>query len=89
MVDLPMLCAGPGSETTYDSQSTAVFPFQADDGRQLLVYMGDRWNAGGPGSVARASYVWLPLIPVAGPSSYASDAFLSDPASGPSLHALE
>ncbi len=30
--------------------------------------MGDRWNAGGPGSVARASYVWLPLIPTAPPT---------------------
>lgn len=31
----------------------------------LLIYYGDRWNAVGPGGVANASYVWLPLVPVA------------------------
>lgn len=29
----------------------------------LPVYFGDRWNARGPGGVANASYVWLPLVP--------------------------
>lgn len=36
------------------------------------MYMGDRWNAAGPGSVARASYVWLPLLPVHAPSGQSS-----------------
>ena len=64
--------AGPGSETTWDSQSTAVFPFQAENGQELLMYMGDRWNAAGPGSVSQASYVWLPLLPVPAPSQHSS-----------------
>lgn len=34
------------------------------------MYMGDRWNAAGPGSVAQASYVWLPLLPVPAPSRH-------------------
>lgn len=28
----------------------------------LHIYMGDRWNFQGPGSVGNASYVWLPLL---------------------------
>jgi len=29
---------------------------------RLLLYMGDRWNHAGPGSVGNASYVWLPMV---------------------------
>ncbi|KAK9861598.1 hypothetical protein WJX84_003056 [Apatococcus fuscideae] len=65
---MPQPATGPGSETTWDSQSTAVFPYQTEDGRELLMYLGDRWNAAGPGGVAQAGYVWLPLIPTAAPS---------------------
>ena len=36
------------------------------------MYIGDRWNFGGPGSVARASYVWLPLLLVPTPSGNSS-----------------
>jgi hypothetical protein len=31
--------------------------------QELLIYYGDRWNVGGPGSVGNATYVWLPLVP--------------------------
>ena len=42
---------GPGRDTTFESQAAAVFPYVYDDGTVLFVYMGDRWNAFGPGSV--------------------------------------
>lgn len=29
---------------------------------RLLLYLGDRWNMQGPGSVGNASYVWLPML---------------------------
>ena len=32
------------------------------DACDLLIYLGDRWNANGPGSVGNSSYVWLPLV---------------------------
>ena len=31
---------------TFNSQSTYVLPYAHPDGRQLLVYLGDRWGAG-------------------------------------------
>ena len=40
-----------GGNTTFDSQSTHVLPLTLDDGSTLFVYMGDRWNFKGPGSV--------------------------------------
>lgn len=42
---------GPGSDTTFQSQAAAVFQYIYEDGTPLFVYMGDRWNAYGPGSV--------------------------------------
>jgi len=27
----------------------------------FIVYMGDNWNANGPGGVGNASYLWLPF----------------------------
>ena len=45
------LATGPGSESTFESQAAAIFPYVYDDGTVLHVYMGDRWNAFGPGSV--------------------------------------
>lgn len=60
---------------TFNSQPTFVLPYTSAKlpGRQLLLYMGDRWNAldlrserprasFDPGSVSNASYVWLPLV---------------------------
>jgi hypothetical protein len=34
----------------------------------LQLYLGDRWNVAGPGGVANASYVWLPLLPAGSPA---------------------
>lgn len=45
------------------AQSTHVFTITFEDGEELLLWMGDRWQARGPGSVGNASYVWLPLLP--------------------------
>jgi hypothetical protein len=49
------------SPTTFDSQSTFVLPYQHASGKVTLVYMGDRWNADGPGGLQNATYIWLPL----------------------------
>lgn len=43
---------GQGSQSTFESQAAAVFPFYYEDGEVLFIYMGDRWNAYGPGSVS-------------------------------------
>ena len=48
--------------TTWNSQSSFVFSYTHPSGGELLIYMGDRWNIHGPGSVGNASYVWLPLV---------------------------
>ena len=40
-----------------------MFPIAFPDDKVLYVYMGDRWNPYGPGSVANATYLWLPLQP--------------------------
>ena len=53
---------GPGSQTTFQSQAAAVFPYEYEDGTVLFVYMGDRWNAYGPGSVLAPAPFPLPLI---------------------------
>ncbi len=42
---------GEGVNTTYNSQSSFVFPLEFADGTVLYIYMGDRWNFLGPGSV--------------------------------------
>ena len=51
-----------GSKSTFNSQSTYVLPYAHPSGKELVMYLGDRWNNGGPGSVGNASYVWLPLV---------------------------
>ena len=43
---------GPGANTTYNSQSSSVFTLQLASGASLHIYMGDRWNFYGPGSVS-------------------------------------
>ena len=45
-------CVGPGAGTTFDSQAAFVFSIPLEDGRELWVYAGDRWNEQGPGSVS-------------------------------------
>lgn len=49
-------CSDWGSGTTYDTQSTCVFPVDAEAGK--FIYMGDRWNAG---DLSESRYVWLPV----------------------------
>lgn len=49
-------CTDWGWETTYDTQSTCVFPVDAENGK--FIYMGDRWNAG---DLSESRYVWLPV----------------------------
>jgi len=52
------------SRTTFNSQSTFVLQILIPDTQKTVyMYMGDRWNQGGPGSVGNASYIWLPLVP--------------------------
>ena len=48
---------GDGSETSFRSQSTFVFPVQLEDKVQLI-YMGDRWN---PENAIDGRYIWLPI----------------------------
>ncbi|MDD3277300.1 MAG: family 43 glycosylhydrolase [Lachnospiraceae bacterium] len=49
-------CPDWGKETTYDTQSTCVFPVDAQKGQ--YIYMGDRWNAG---DLSESRYVWIPV----------------------------
>ena len=53
-----------GSETTFNSQSTYVFKVGNRNGKAddpLFIFMADRWNFEGKGSVGNATYVWLPM----------------------------
>ena len=50
-----------GGPTNYNSQSTYVLPLTTPRG-SVVVYLGDRWNEKGAGSVGAATYVWLPLL---------------------------
>jgi len=52
-----------GSKNTFNSQSTYVLPYVHPVTKKVMrMFLGDRWNDHGPGSVGNASYVWLPLI---------------------------
>lgn len=68
---------GPGEDISYDSQVTYIFPLaDPKGGKPLWIYLADRWNYEGPlpGSVANATYVWLPILPLKGtenPTQYA------------------
>ncbi|BDA44105.1 hypothetical protein COCOBI_05-2890 [Coccomyxa sp. Obi] len=68
--NLTVPAQGEGANTTYNSQSSFVFPLEFVDGTVLHIYMGDRWNFAGPGSVENATYVWLPLLPNGDGSGY-------------------
>ncbi len=53
-------CTDEGSGTTYDTQSTCVFPVDAANGK--FIYMGDRWSNPDKGYQLRDSrYVWIPV----------------------------
>ncbi len=49
-------CVGANSGTTFESQSTCVFPMPDRPGS--FIFMADRWNAGNLGD---SRYIWLPL----------------------------
>lgn len=49
-------CNGWDSDTTFSTQSTCVFPVDAENG--AYIYMGDRWNAG---YLRDSRYIWLPV----------------------------
>jgi hypothetical protein len=51
----PSNASQSGASTTFNSQSTFVLPYVHPDGRVLYVYMGDRWNADGPGGLQNAT----------------------------------
>jgi len=55
------------SGSTWDSQSTFLLPYRHADGRILHVWMSDRWNMWGPGSIQNFTAVWLPLTEPTGP----------------------
>ncbi len=48
--------SGDGANITYNSQSTFVFSLTFEDGTVMFIYMGDRWNFYGPGSVSHLSF---------------------------------
>ncbi len=57
-------CTDEESNTTYHTQSTCVFPVDAEAGK--FIYMGDRWKnsevpENGPGTLKDSRYVWLPV----------------------------
>ncbi len=54
-----------GDPTTYDSQSTFIFPYVHPDGHTTFIWMADRWNANGPGGLDNMTNIWLPLVPPA------------------------
>lgn len=54
--------SGSGSNTTFDAQSTYIFPFMCSNGKSFFLWMGDRWNIRGPGGV-RMSIAVLNLQP--------------------------
>lgn len=49
-------CKGPGSENTFQSQSTFVLPMPGQPG--TFIFMADRWNKS---DLENSRYVWLPL----------------------------
>jgi hypothetical protein len=55
--------------TTFDSQSAYVLPYEEEHQNIRLIYMGDRWNAKGPGGLKNATYVWLPIVASSDPSN--------------------
>lgn len=55
------------SGDTYNSQSTYLYPFKHADGHVTHIWMADRWNMWGPGSIQNMTNIWLPLISPSGP----------------------
>ncbi len=49
-------CFGADSLTTFNSQSTCIFPVQGEKDR--FIYIGDRWT---PDNAIDGRYIWLPV----------------------------
>lgn len=49
-------CVGTEKDITFRTQSTCIFPVDAENGK--FIYMGDRWNRN---DLADSRYVWLPV----------------------------
>ena len=56
-------CVGDTNKTTFNTQSTCIFPVDAEKGK--FIYMGDRWSStevsGTSGDLRDSRYVWLPV----------------------------
>ncbi len=52
---------GDTANTTHNSQSSSVFQLQLQDGSSMFIYMGDRWNFYGPGSVSLMFFCLLQI----------------------------
>lgn len=50
-------CRGEGSESTFSSQSTCIFPVYGE--KKSFIFMADRWN---PKNHSDGRYVWLPIL---------------------------
>lgn len=68
-----------GDSKTFNSQSTYVLPYKHPNGKTLIVYMGDRWNAGH----APNQYIWLPMVKNASDPSGFTMAKLDGKGDGP------
>ena len=55
--------SGAGANLTFNSQSTFMFKLALDDGTTMFIYMGDRWNFYGPGSVRACSHPHACMLP--------------------------
>lgn len=77
-----------GNPTTWNTQSSFIFPFIHEDGTQTFMWMADRWNMGGteilPGGLDNWTSVWLPLVPPHSKASNGSSAH--NPQPGWELH---
>lgn len=58
-----------GDATTFDSQSTFIYPYVHPDGHTTYIWLSDRWNANGKGGIDNMTMVWLPLEPPSGGNS--------------------
>ena len=53
-----------GNPTTYDSQSTFIYPYTHPDGHKTFIWMADRWNANGPGGLDNMTVRGFPTLPL-------------------------
>eukprot|EP00039_Didymoeca_costata_P023608 m.7675 g.7675 ORF g.7675 m.7675 type:complete len:346 (-) comp3752_c0_seq1:59-1096(-) len=58
-----------GDKTTFNSQSTFIFPYSHPDGHITFIWQADRWNHDGPGGLDNMTNIWLPLVPPGSPGA--------------------